>query len=182
MNCEYSTQCEYNGQRAGEALVCSVKWSVIPHWGQSIQKFLHKCPSPRVLVTSSCGRIIVRSGSSAPGWLTDIRRWAQPRGGLRGRGLACHWRQDLRGMTTNGNTRDQRTGNSQWNPNPSSVCWAFESRRKVNIVLLASQTHELSAAETRPGYRSCIPPSPLLWRIYKCPCNVLPWAFLGPTV
>ena len=49
---------------------------------------------------------------------------------------------------------------SQWNPNPGSVCEAFESRRKVNIVLLASQTHELSAAETRPGYRSCIPPLP----------------------
>ena len=46
----------------------------------------------------------------------------------------------------------ERTGNSQWNPNPRSVCWAFESRRKVNIELLASQTHELSAAETRPGY------------------------------
>ena len=158
---------------AGEAL-CSVLWIVKCHpiLGQSIQKFLHKCPSPGVLVTSFCGHIIIRSGSSALPWLTDIRRfavWAQPRG-IAG---ACHW-----GMITNGNTRDQRTGNSQWNPNPSSVCWAFESRRKVNIVLLASQTHELSAAERRVDpvmcYRSCIPPSlcsGAVWRIYKCPCG-----------
>ena len=78
---------------------------------------------------------------------------------------ACHPRQDSRGMISNGNTRHQRTGNSQWNPNPRFVCWAFESRRKVNIELLASQTHELSAAETRPGYvlSELYPPLPLYW-------------------
>ena len=121
--------------------------------------------SPGLLVTS------IRSGVH---WVTH---WHQMMGTSRVmwpvgnfEGLVT-WRQDFWGMITNGNTRDQRTGNSQRNPNPGSVCEAFESRRKVNIVLLASQTHELSAAETRPGYRSCIPPSPLLWRIYKCPCG-----------
>ena len=147
MNCEYSTQCEYNGQR--ERPSCALYSEVSSHTGTIDTEI-----PAQVFLSWNPGDIL-RSGCPDWAWHWVTQRMGTTRAescDLSGIAGACQWRQDSRGMIPNGNTRDQRTGNSQWNPNPRSVCWAFESRRKVNIELLASQTHELSAAETRPGY------------------------------